>query len=183
MNAYLRRIADSSLPRFLVVGALGELLYLGLYALGWRLTGQVTTAILLAGGLCLLVNAILHCRVSFRVPFRSGLLLRYGMIQAFCLAVTVLMSQGLQRLGMGATGVGLSSLVIWSGCSFLLTRATFRPSSRRDGPPGTPAPDRPGAEGTPAPDRPGSPAGLRPRRGPAGSGAPPRPRAGWRTGP
>ncbi|WP_411871676.1 GtrA family protein [Vulcanococcus limneticus] len=128
MIGRLRRLAGGSLPRFLLVGALGELLYLALYALGWRLTGQATLAIALAGGVCLLVNAVLHARVSFRVPFRRGLMVRYAAIQGFCLALSLGLGALLQAGGAGPVAVGLISLVVWSGCSFLLTRAAFRPA-------------------------------------------------------
>jgi putative flippase GtrA len=124
--ARLRRLSGGSLPRFLLVGALGELLYLALYALGWHLTRQATLAIALAGGVCLLVNAVLHARVSFRVPFRRGLLARYAAVQGVCLALSLLLGALLQAGGLGAAAVGLVSLVVWSGCSFLLTRAAFR---------------------------------------------------------
>jgi putative flippase GtrA len=124
--ARLRRLASGSLPRFLLVGALGELLYLALYALGWQLTGQATLAIALAGGLCLLINAVLHARVSFRVRFRRGLLVRYAAVQGVCLALSLVLGGVLQAVGVGAAAVGLISLVVWSGCSFLLTRAAFR---------------------------------------------------------
>lgn len=122
----LRRLAACSLPRFLLVGALGELLYLGLYALGWQLTGQVTLAIALAGGLCLLVNAVLHARISFRVRFRRTLFARYVAVQGVCLGLSLGLGGLLQAMGVGAAVVGLISLVAWSGCSFLLTRAVFR---------------------------------------------------------
>lgn len=126
MIARLRRLAAGSLPRFLLVGALGELLYLALYALGWQLTGQATLAIALAGGLCLLVNAVLHARISFRVRFRRALLARYVAVQGFCLVLSLGLGGLLQAVGVGAAAVGLISLVAWSGCSFLLTRVAFR---------------------------------------------------------
>lgn len=127
MIDWLRRRLGGSLPRFLVVGALGEGLYLGLYALGWQLTGQATLAIALAGGVCLLVNALLHARISFRVRFRRGLLVRYAAVQGVGLGLSLVLGALLQRGGVGPTAVGLITLVAWSGCSFLLTRAAFRP--------------------------------------------------------
>ena len=42
-------------------------------------------AITLAGGLCLLINAVLHARISFRVRFHWRLLRDYLLVQALCL--------------------------------------------------------------------------------------------------
>ncbi|MCP9873288.1 GtrA family protein [Synechococcus sp. Tobar12-5m-g] len=118
---------ESSLVRFLLVGGFGEALYLALYGLVWRASGRVTTAIAIAGGICLVLNAVLHARISFRVRFHPALLLRYTMIQLLCLLLSLLAGWGLERFGTNAWAVAMLTLVIWSGTSFLLTRHSFRP--------------------------------------------------------
>lgn len=116
--------------RFLLVGGFGELLYLGLYALIWRASGHATTAIAIAGGICLVVNAVLHARISFRVRFHLTLLLRYVVIQLLCLLLSLVAGWGLGRLGATPWAVALLTLVLWSGTSFVLTRRHFRPQPR-----------------------------------------------------
>ncbi|MFM7269862.1 MAG: GtrA family protein [Cyanobium sp.] len=121
------RLRRSSLVRFVLVGGIGELLYLGLYALALQLTGQrAAPAIAIAGTLSLLVNAVLHARLSFQVAFRLSLLLRYALIQLFCLGLSVALGALLQRLGIPALAVGILSGAAWSLTSFVLTRRSFR---------------------------------------------------------
>lgn len=121
------RLQRSTLVRFVLVGGFGELLYLGLYALALQLTGQrAAPAIAIAGTLSLLVNAVLHARLSFQVAFRLGLLLRYALIQLFCLGLSVALGALLQRLGIPALAVGILSGAVWSVTSFVLTRRSFR---------------------------------------------------------
>ena len=123
----LSRLLQSSLLRFLLVGGLGELLYLGLYFLIWQLSaGQAPLAIGLAGGICIVVNALLHARVSFRVSFSRRLLLIYAAIQLLCLGISALVGWLLQRLGLSGPLIGVASTLLWSSTSFLLTRSLFR---------------------------------------------------------
>lgn len=124
--ARLARLRHSSLLRFLLVGGIGELLYLGLYALIWRWSGErAVLAIAIAGGLCLLINAVLHARVSFRVAFRGALLLRYLLIQAICLGLSLALGALLQRLALNGLLIGVCSGLVWTLTSFLLTRRAF----------------------------------------------------------
>ena len=123
----LRRLLDHNLVRFLLVGGFGEVVYLGLYGLVWQASGQVTMAIAIAGGICLVLNAVLHARISFRVRFHPALLLRYLLIQLLCLLLSLLAGWGLERLGTSAWAVAMLTLVLWSSTSFLLTRHSFRP--------------------------------------------------------
>ncbi len=130
MRAHLRRklhaARESSLVRFLLVGGFGELLYLALYALVWQASGQATSAIAVAGGICLVLNAVLHARISFRVRFRAALLVQYVLIQLLGLLLSLLAGWALQRLGTPPWAVALLTLVLWSGLSFLLSRHSFR---------------------------------------------------------
>ncbi len=126
---WLRHWLGLSWVRFLVVGSFGEVLYLGLYALVWRAGGRAVLAIAVAGGICLMLNAVLHARFSFRVPMRFRLLLVYVAIQLACLGMSLAVGWGLERLGVSAPGVALITLVLWSGTSFLLTRRSYRQSS------------------------------------------------------
>lgn len=131
----LARLADSSLVRFVLVGGFGELLYLGLYALIWQLGGQrAPLAIGLAGAICLVVNALLHARVSFRVAFRGPLLLSYAAIQLLCLGLSVALGAQLQRFGLPGLVIGILSGLVWSVTSFLLTRRSFQADGLRRGP-------------------------------------------------
>lgn len=125
-------LRHSTLLRFLLVGGFGELLYLGFYALVWQLSGQrAPIAIALAGGLSLLVNAVLHARLSFRVAFRGPLLLRYALIQLVCLALSVALGALLQRLGLAGLLIGVCSGLAWTITSFVLTRRAFAGGAAR----------------------------------------------------
>jgi putative flippase GtrA len=129
--ALLRRGLNSSLLRFLLVGGSGELLYLGLFALAVRSGLSNMVAISLAGGICLVFNAVMHARVSFRVRFSRSLLVRYLAIQALGLLVSLLTAAMLERLPKPFSSslvVGLASYGAWSALSFGLTRAAYRRS-------------------------------------------------------
>jgi putative flippase GtrA len=129
--ALLRRGLDSSLLRFLLVGGSGELIYLGLFALAVRSGLSNMVAISLAGGFCLIFNAVMHARVSFRVHFSRSLLVRYTAIQALGLLVSLLCAAMLERLPKPFSStivVGLVSYAAWSALSFALTRAAYRRS-------------------------------------------------------
>jgi putative flippase GtrA len=132
---WLARLRHSTLVRFLLVGGFGELLYLGLYLLFLQATAQrAAPAIAIAGAISMLVNAVLHARVSFRVPFSGGLLLRYVAIQLLCLGVSVALGALLQHLGFPSPAIGLVSGLAWTITSFLLTRRSYRSSSLRPQP-------------------------------------------------
>ncbi|MCX5950438.1 MAG: hypothetical protein NT158_04530 [Cyanobacteria bacterium] len=90
-------------------------------------------AISLAGGICLVINAVLHARISFRVRFSRSLLAGYGAIQLLCLAVSLGAGALLERLGASATVVGLVTMVLWAGLSFVLTKASYRRSGAAAG--------------------------------------------------
>lgn len=119
---------DPSLARFVLVGALGEGLYLLLFALASRAGLGSLQAITIAGGICLVLNAVLHARISFRVRFRWPLLLEYLLIQLLCLLLALGLGWVLERLRWPTLGVGLATLLLWSGTSFLLTRWRFQRS-------------------------------------------------------
>ena len=121
-----RRLTGSSLFRFVLVGGLGEGLYLLLYALAIRAGSSSLLAISLAGATCLLMNAFLHARISFRLQFRWRMLGEYALIQAFCLMLALLLGWLLEMQSVSATGVGLVSLLLWSSLSFVLTRFRYR---------------------------------------------------------
>jgi len=121
----LRRV-DHSLVRFIVVGALSQALYLVLFELASRAGLGSLHAITIAGGICLIINAVLHSRISFRVRFRWPLLLDYLLIQLLCLLQALALGWMLERLRFWAMGVGVATLLLWSGTSFLLTRWRFQ---------------------------------------------------------
>lgn len=152
--------AGSTLLRFLLVGAFGEILYLGLYGLSWWLTARVPLAIAISGGICLVVNAVLHARVTFQVAFRRTLLARYLAIQLACLGLSLALGSVLEQAGVQAALVGLITLVVWSGCSFLLTRRAFVPAGRRGSARDRRAADRRRERSSRVPDRPGRMAGT-----------------------
>lgn len=121
-----RRWLNHSLVRFVLVGGCGEVLYLVLFAAASRAGASNVVAITLAGGLCLLINAVLHARISFRVRFHWRLLRDYLLVQALCLLLALGLGWLLGRVSAPAMLVGVATLVLWSGLSFLLTRWRFQ---------------------------------------------------------
>jgi putative flippase GtrA len=121
-----RRLFQYSLLRFILVGGLGEGLYLLLYSLAVRAGSSSLIAISVAGSTCLVVNAFLHARISFRLDFRWRMLAGYALIQGFCLILTLTLGWILDNRGASTAGVGLASLLFWSCLSFLLTRFFYR---------------------------------------------------------
>lgn len=83
-------------------------------------------AITVAGGICLLLNAVLHARISFRVRFQRQLLLHYLLIQAACLLLALGLGWILKRQESPEVLVGLATMLLWSSISFLLTRWSFQ---------------------------------------------------------
>ncbi len=122
----LRRPLQHQLVRFLLVGGCGELLYLALFALVSQAGGSATAAVAVAGAICLVLNAVLHARYSFRVPFRLALLGRYAAIQLICLGLSLAAAGGLQHLAIDRFAIALITLVQWAATSFLLTRLSYR---------------------------------------------------------
>ncbi len=122
----LRRPLQHQLVRFLLVGGCGELLYLALFALVSLAGGSATAAVAIAGAICLVLNAVLHARYSFRVPFRLALLGRYALIQLGCLGLSLAAAGALQRLAFNRAAIALITMVLWAASSFLLTRLSYR---------------------------------------------------------
>ena len=110
------------LGRFVAVGALGEMLYLMMFFAASKQGFAPGQAVAMAGGLCMLINAELHARFSFRSRNSLGKTLRYAGIQTVCLVVSALLAQLLGVLGSGSWLIGLATAASWALLSFLLTR-------------------------------------------------------------
>jgi len=122
------RWLNHSLVRFMLVGGCGEVLYLVLFAAASQAGASNLLAITLAGSICLLINAVLHARISFRVRFHWQLLRDYLLVQALGLLLALGLGWLLGRLSAPPMLVGVATLVLWSGISFLLTRWRFQRS-------------------------------------------------------
>ena len=133
----LKRLLPNQLVRFVLVGGCGELLYLALFALVSLAGGSATASVAIAGGISLVLNAVLHARYSFRVPFRLALLGRYAAIQLGCLGLSLAAAWGLQRLGTDRLAIALITMVLWAATSFVLTRLSYRASVSSDEPLGS----------------------------------------------
>jgi len=114
-----------TLVRFGIVGLLGEALYFLLYGLFISLTGSTSSTLALAGGICILVNAYSHSRITFRVRFSGRLLLGYVQIQILGFGLAFLSGLALERAGTGKWLIALITYLLWSVASFLLTRLLF----------------------------------------------------------
>ncbi len=117
--------------RFGIVSLLGEGLYFLLYGLFLTLTGSTSSTLALAGGLCILVNAYSHSRITFRVRFSKRLLMGYLLIQLFGFGLAFLSGLALEQAGTGKWWIALITYVLWSTASFILTRVLYRAKSDR----------------------------------------------------
>lgn len=125
--------------RFGLVGALGELLYLLLYGLFLTLTNHTATTLALAGGICILVNAYTHSRITFRVKFNWRLMTGYLQIQLLGFGLAFLAGVMLERLNIGKWWIALITYTLWTAMSYLLTSTLYRTEHRRQNPSTAPA--------------------------------------------
>jgi putative flippase GtrA len=112
--------------RFLLVGVLGELTYLALFAIAIHAGLGSLAAIALAGTICTILNSFLHARISFQVRYSWPLLRDYLAVQLLCLSASLGVGALLERLGSQPAVIAVTTNVIWAGASFLLTRWRYR---------------------------------------------------------
>jgi putative flippase GtrA len=120
-----------TLVRFGIVGLLGEGLYFLLYGLFINLTGSTSSSLAMAGGICILVNAYSHSRITFRVRFSGRLLLGYVQIQILGFGLAFLSGLALENAGAGKWLIALITYLLWSVASFLLTRLLYADQGAR----------------------------------------------------
>lgn len=111
--------------RFGFVALLGEALYFVLYGLLLSLTSSTSTTLAIAGGICLLVNAYVHSRITFRVRFSWKLLMGYLLIQLIGFIVALVVGFALEQAGSGKWSIAFLTYAIWAAISFLLTRIVY----------------------------------------------------------
>ena len=112
--------------RFLLVGALGELTYLALFAIASWAGLSTLVAITLAGAFCVIQNSFLHARISFRVRFCRTILRDYLAVQLLCMAAALGAGALMEKLGAKSAVIAVATHVLWAGASFLLTRWRYR---------------------------------------------------------
>jgi putative flippase GtrA len=110
------------LRRFVVVGALGEISYLILFISASHQGMSPGQAVAIAGMICILINAELHARFSFRSRNSLGKMLGYAGIQLICLLLSALLAQLLGTLGNDKWLIGLTTSISWTSASFVMTR-------------------------------------------------------------
>ncbi len=115
-----------SVVRFGIVALVGEALYFVLYALLLSLTGNTASTLALAGGICILVNAYSHSRITFRVEFSWGLLMGYLQIQLLGFALAFVVGLVLENAGSGQWLIAFATYAVWASLSYLLTRILYR---------------------------------------------------------
>ena len=124
-------VLSFTVMRFGLVALLGECLYFLLYGLFLTLTGSTSATLSLAGGICILVNAYSHSRITFNVQFSKRLLLGYMQIQLFGFALAFLGGLTLERAGTGKWWIALITYGLWSTASFILTRLLYKSPGER----------------------------------------------------
>lgn len=123
-----------TLVRFGIVGLLGELLYFLLYAVFFSLTSNTAITLALAGGICILVNAYSHSRITFRVRFSRRLMLGYLQIQFLGFGIAFLSGMALEKLGTGKWLIALITYTLWTASSYFLTSSLYKTERSRNRP-------------------------------------------------
>ena len=126
-----KRLLDSSMVRFGLVGLFGELLYFLLYGIFLFWTGSTSITLALAGSICILVNAYSHSRISFRVPFSRSLLFGYIQIQVIGFLLAFVGGIALDRVGTAKWGIAMVTYILWSLTSYLLTKVLYQGSTKK----------------------------------------------------
>ncbi|MEY4353598.1 MAG: hypothetical protein RLZZ609_1839 [Cyanobacteriota bacterium] len=117
--------------RFGIVGLLGELLYFLLYGIFLGLTNHTATTLALAGGICILVNAYSHSRITFRVKFSWRLMLGYLQIQLLGFGLAFISGLALEKLGTGKWLIALLTYTLWTVTSYFLTSTLYQKEGGR----------------------------------------------------
>jgi putative flippase GtrA len=112
--------------RFGIVGLLGELLYLLLYAIFISLTNHTASTLALAGGICILVNSYSHSRITFRVKFGWKLMLGYLQIQLLGFGLAFISGLALEKFGASKWLIALLTYTLWTMTSYFLTSTLYR---------------------------------------------------------
>lgn len=117
--------------RFGLVALFGEALYFLLYGLLLFLTDSTSTALAVAGGICIIVNAYIHSCITFRVKFSWKLLIGYLQIQLVGFVLAFFIGLALERAGTDKWLIALVTYIFWAGLSFLLTKILYRSGESR----------------------------------------------------
>jgi putative flippase GtrA len=111
--------------RFGFVALLGEAFYFLLYGLVLTLTNSTSATLAIAGGICLLLNAYIHSRVTFRVRFSRKLLIGYLLIQLIGFILSFIVGLALEKSGTDKWVIAFVTYAIWAAISFLLTKIVY----------------------------------------------------------
>ena len=122
----IEKIFQSTLARFITVGAVVEALYIGIYSGLVMARMTVVEAVFIAGGICISLNGYLQVRWSFRLKFTSNLMIKFYAVQGICLVVNILIGEWLSIAGTNKHVIGIVTLVTWGGLSYLLSRAIYK---------------------------------------------------------
>jgi hypothetical protein len=112
--------------RFGIVALFGEGFYFILYGLLLFLTNNTAATLVITGGICILVNAYMHSRITFRVQFSGRLLLGYLQIQFIGFGVSFISGLVLDNAGVGKWLIALITYALWTVISFTLTMILYR---------------------------------------------------------
>jgi len=118
----LSKLFEKSFFRFMLVGFIGELIYLFLFFILSSLNYTNSTSVVISGIICIIINIILHARISFKVRFNISFSIKYILIQAFCLLVCKIVSEYLTNQGYTSYFIGIATLIFWSLTSYFLCR-------------------------------------------------------------
>ena len=113
---------NKSYFRFLFVGAFGEIIYLILFYLLSLVINSNSYAVLISGGFCIVLNILMHSRITFRVKLNFLFAMKYISIQSFCLIICSVLSIVFAKNNLSNFLIGILTLLIWTIMSYILCR-------------------------------------------------------------
>jgi putative flippase GtrA len=117
--------------RFGLVSLFGEAIYFLLYGVVLYLSSSTSTSLAIAGGLCVLLNAYNHSRVTFRVQFTRNLFFGYFLIQLLGFGIAFLIGLVLDGFGTNKWVIALVTYGCWAIVSYLLSKLLYRSEARK----------------------------------------------------
>jgi putative flippase GtrA len=117
--------------RFGLVSLFGEAIYFLLYGLVLYFSSSTSISLAIAGGICVLLNAYGHSRVTFRVRFTKILLFGYLLIQILGFGIAFLIGLVLDGFGTNKWVIALVTYACWAIVSYLLSKILYRSEARK----------------------------------------------------
>lgn len=117
--------SNLTIVRFSIVALFGEAFYFLLYWIVLSLTQSTSKTLAIAGGICVILNAYIHSRVTFRVAFNRKLLFGYILIQLLGYLVAMICGIAMDYVHANKWLIALATYLIWATMSYVLSKKLY----------------------------------------------------------